>query len=353
MKYFFSISTLFAQTASTYIILNPDKIPVTVREFYFKDVVDLRREKATIGGLFTSREAKFLEPLEIKGGAVHGLRAYFQKGFLQDKTLRPIVVQIKKCQVIEKRLESGVLEGTVDLGFVFNLSKGDSLIHLMDYNGGARYKRSLGNYEVVTTALKQSLSSSVKYFNNWMNEQVKTNIKLAKSVKLEFVDHDLRENGDTVFYNTDRPLVWEDFKARPHTGSKFAASIFTSFAWEGDSEVMNGVVHVKFQTKIFMLKSSSWVKGSAKDAYGLNHERRHFDITKIVVERFKEKVSMLNLEPDNYDGAIGYLYIETYREMNQMQEAYDEETSHGQNRSAQERWNDYIDEELAQFSEMD
>jgi len=43
---------------------------------------------------------------------------------------------------------------------------------------------------------------------------------------------------------------------------------------------------------------------------------------------------------------LGYQYIETYREMNQLQDQYDAETNHGINTSAQEKWNRWIDGEL-------
>ncbi|GAB3649112.1 hypothetical protein GCM10028791_14030 [Echinicola sediminis] len=345
-----SVRSTLAQSTS-YLILKPEVLPLVPEEFYIKEVLDVRKDKSGIGRLSLSNGAgKSTELLDVQGGLKAALSGFMQKSFRQDRTLRPVIVQVKKCQVEEELMGNGLVQGEVGLFFSFMLEKGDSLVHLLDYKGGARYKRSSGRYSVITSALKQSLVSSLNYFNDWISQEAPHNIKLAKGVKLSIVDYGLKEKGDTVFYHNDRKLTWDDFEARPHPGSSYSASIFTSFAWEGDPFVEEGALNLELVVKVFMLKASSWVKASVRDDYGLNHEQRHFDITKIIVERFKEKVRQMELTPDSYDGKIGFLYIETYREMNKMQEAYDQETDHGKNKMAQERWNLLIDQELKKYA---
>ncbi|MGZ3752321.1 MAG: hypothetical protein ACXVAU_13655, partial [Mucilaginibacter sp.] len=73
---------------------------------------------------------------------------------------------------------------------------------------------------------------------------------------------------------------------------------------------------------------------------------RHFDIAKIVAERFKRKISSINLPPDNYDGDINVEYLETLRELHRMQVQYDKETRHGSDRYGQRQWDEKIDSEL-------
>jgi len=339
------ISNAWAQESPTYIVLKAENLSLNPREFYIKQVLDSRKYSQNIGhiSLVTGEEK---EPIDIRGGVKEAFDAYMKRSISQDKSLRPIVVKVEKCLVQEKKSPSGLLEGEINLGFTFMLDKGDSLVHLLDYQGGARYKRSIGSYSVIASALRQSLASSLRYFNDWMNQQAPNNIKLAKGVKLKIVDYDIQEKGDTVFYHEDRKLKWSDFEARPQPASGYSASIFTSFAWEGLPVVEDGIVELRLITKVFMLKKSSWVRSSTRDTYSLNHEQRHFDITKIIVERFKDKVRQMEFRPETYDGKIGYLYIETYREMNKMQETYDDETDHGKNKAAQERWNKLIDQEL-------
>lgn len=334
----------FAQNTPVFLVLKPTGEKLSPEEFYLKGV---QGDQSSIGKIYTSSGADILN---IQGGVTGGLEDYFFGSLAQNTSLRPVTLRVNQLEVKEKRgSQNGRIEGAIKLDFSFLLHKGDSLVHLLDYQGGANYKRSLGSFAVVSSAMQQSLDNSLRYFNSWIASQAATNIHLATGVQLEIEDYSEIEKGDTVFYHRERPLVWDDFSARAQAGSGFSASIFTSFAWEGDSEVVNGIVRLKLLVKVFMLKSSSWVKPAVKDAYGLKHEQTHFDITKLVVERFKEKVSRLELGVEDFDGQVGYLYIETYREMNQLQEAYDKETSHGQDKQAQQKWNDRISAELDRY----
>ncbi|WP_162633153.1 hypothetical protein [Echinicola strongylocentroti] len=342
------INVAKAQDAPVYLVLKSSKQSIRPAEFFISGVQDIRTAQPSIGEIYTSSQSLRKESLEVRGGVVKSLEDFVEGMLYTDRSKRPVVVQVKEMDVAEKSGSDGKVKGEIGLSLRFLLEE-DSLVHLLDYDGGARYTRSLGRYAVIGNAMEQSLGNALNYFNEWMNQQASRNIKLAKELDMEIVDYPVQEKGDTVFYHYGRGLDWDDFKASPHPRSGFAASIFTSFSWEGDPIVEDGKVKLQLIVKVFMLKSSSWVKPGHKDGYGINHEQRHFDITKIVVERFKDKVKAMELTPHDYDGKIGYLYIETYREMNRMQEAYDEETDHGRNKAAQQKWNALINEELAKY----
>jgi hypothetical protein len=132
----------------------------------------------------------------------------------------------------------------------------------------------------------------------------------------------------------------------PRRGSHYAAEVFTSFSYEGKSSVKDGVVQLNLQLKGYMLKNSSWARPEARNEYALNHEQRHFDITKLVMERFKQKIQPDSLTVEDYNSIVQYQFLESYREMNRLQEQYDRETNHGINQGLQAIWNNRIDEEL-------
>jgi hypothetical protein len=173
---------------------------------------------------------------------------------------------------------------------------------------------------------------------------------MARGIEVHFTDYTLNADEDTLFYDPARLLSWNDFRAPLTRPSKYAASVFPSFSYEGWSEVINGIVHIRLTTKVFVLRNSSWVKEGARDAYGLEHEQRHFDIVKLVVERFKRKIRSDKLSLKSYNSEIQYEYIESFREMNRLQEQYDGETRHGLDQAAQERWNRRLEHELRPFS---
>jgi hypothetical protein len=125
--------------------------------------------------------------------------------------------------------------------------------------------------------------------------------------------------------------------------------VFTSIGYIERIEVIKGVINVNMDIKVDMAKSDCWVKAGSRDDYTLNHEQRHFDIEKLVSEHFKKKILAMDLPVDNFDGPINVEYLETLREATAMQKQYDAETRHGQDRQAQERWNEKIDKELKAY----
>jgi predicted secreted Zn-dependent protease len=99
---------------------------------------------------------------------------------------------------------------------------------------------------------------------------------------------------------------------------------------------------VEIVVKVFMVKSMSWARPESRAAADLRHEQVHFDITRIVAERFKETLRNTELTVEDYDSEIQYLFLEIYREVNKMQEAYDRDTDNGQDKTSQDEWNDKV-----------
>jgi len=95
--------------------------------------------------------------------------------------------------------------------------------------------------------------------------------------------------------------------------------------------------------RVFLPKSAAWVKPEGRTSNALNHEQRHFDIVKVVALHFKQALTDMKLPVDNYDGYINVQYLDSYREMNQLQDQYDAETTHGTNQYYQQEWNRKID----------
>lgn len=332
--------------------LKGEPLAIKPTEFYIAGIVDERKDATAIAWLLPSPKntaASGLVPVDLQGGTKTALQEFVKKSLPANTSLRPVIIRLKECLITEEAGEKGIVEGKITVRMSFELQGEEGNVHLTDYKSGLKYRRSASQHGLVEPALRRALVSSLEYFNNWMDREAGENIKLARGVKVFFTDHIQNVEDDTVFYTPDRPLKWEDFKAMPRS-AKYAALVFPSFAYKGDSEIVDGYVHLYLNMKVFVLKNSSWVKDAARDAYGLNHEQRHFDIVKLVVERFKQKIQSAELSPTDYDGVIGYMYIEAFREMNRLQDAYDSETRHGLNKPAQERWNKRIEEELKRFN---
>jgi hypothetical protein len=152
---------------------------------------------------------------------------------------------------------------------------------------------------------------------------------------------------DSLFYQPHRKLQWTDFRAIPPLRGPSAAVSYTSFAYEGSSLQKKDTLQINLTLQVFFVKSASWVKSFARDHLSLEHEQLHFDITWLVALRFQQRIKSMELTVEDFDSIIQYQYIESFREMNRLQEAYDRETNHGQDPGAQQHWKRTIGEALA------
>ncbi|WP_420146839.1 hypothetical protein [Spirosoma sp.] len=332
--------------------LRSESLPFTPKEFYIATVTDQRSERGPVAKLALVIDQP-TQPVDLEKGVAASFYQFINQSLKQNKTLRPIGMRIRQCQINETasgRRVTGQFVFSVAFDLLGKDDAGDETrTQLTEYKGSANYTRPLEQRTVLESVIRQSLVASLRNLNDYMNRESNRNEKLARSLKINFVDDTRITDDDTVNYNPDRKLVWADFKAEPRRGSHYAAEVFTSFAYEGKSTVKDGVIILNLTAKAYMLKKSSWGRADARNAYALNHEQRHFDIVKVIAERFKRKIQANILTLEDYNSQMQYEFLESFREMNRLQTQYDDETNHSLNQAAQERWNQKIDAELRSF----
>lgn len=350
-----SVATGQSADKAETIALRPGELSFTPKKFYIASVIDEREDRSSVGRLILPRskadQPVVTQAVDLEGGAEAALAQFFRQSLPSGKALQPIILRIGECIITETPAANGGVDGKVVLTFSFDLQRAEDTVHLVDYRrGGAHYHRSAHTYSqgAAEKAFRKALTSALRYLDTWMSEASEGHIALAKGIKVNFTDYTENLTEDTVFYAEDRPLTWNDFREKPRL-ERFAASVFPSFGYESHSQMINGILHINITMKVYVIPEYSWVKDHARDAYSLNHEQRHFDIAKLIAERFKQKIHPDSMTVDDYSSYIQWQYIDAYREMNHLQEQYDEETGHGTNRAAQERWNRYIDAELRKF----
>ena len=342
----------------TAIALKPITAPITPKEFFIAGVIDERRDRKAVTYLIPPVSAPTktaspparpatAQPVDLQGGGLPAIRQFIQQGMHRNTKLRPVVVRVKECKLTETASSTGRVDGQVIVAMTFDIQNEGKTVRSVDYKGGARYSRLANQYTVVEPTLRQSLTDALKYLNGWMERNAHHTEEMAQGLKVSFKDFTQNSDPDTLFYNPKNPLAWTDFRAEPRPG-RFAAAVFPSFAYEGESKTINGVVHLTITMKVFVVRDASWVR-AGRDDYGLNHEQRHFDIVKLVAERFKQKIKPSNLTVEDYNSIIQYEFLESWREMTRLQEQYDSETGHGTNQASQEAWNQRIDEDLRKF----
>ncbi len=340
----FTSELCFAQPEP--IPLKTEKVLTGNWDYYIANVIDARPPGQVFANLWYRDVSGKMKsyPSDLSGGSKIALSNFMINGLPRNTEGRPLTIRILECMIRENN-ESTHFSGQVTLKVQFELEKDWGTQPLTTYSMNLKYTRSINNLEYIEPALREVIGNSLKYIRNWMKRESVTNILLAKGLDLSFRNYH-EQDMDTVYYQKGRLLSFNDFQAKPPQNNGFQAAIFPSFGYEMHRELRGGIIQVQIILKVYMVKSASWALPMIKSTYSLNHEQRHFDLVKLISERFKAKLLSEKLNPDNYEGIVSFEYHEFYREMNRLQQRYDQETNHGINRAKQDEWNRWIDAQL-------
>lgn len=312
--------------------------------YQITEVIDMRINKNQIGEIFHINDKK--GKVTLKKSLDQSALDFFKRN------IRPYQQEVQKIQarifefnLIESKASiNNVYNGDIQLIIGFFKIGSFEPVHLVDYSGSVQYRRSANRLDMIESVVNRIFRSSLEYFDTWIKMQVLDNRNLAQGVRLEIIDKSKDSHKDTVYYTPQRPLDWDDFRDRPNPRSRFNASIFTSFSIQGKALVESGTIVQSIEIDVYMLPGQSWVRNPSD--YALNHEQRHFDVVRVVADRFIHTLKGLNLDPDWYEATLNDTYLNAYREMNRLQEIYDKQTRHGMDSVEQDKWNRMLDEAL-------
>lgn len=151
----------------------------------------------------------------------------------------------------------------------------------------------------------------------------------------------------TIYYNKDIPLTWQDFQGRPVLTGNVAALTMSGFGYKASMKSVNEASTLNLSVYCYFSIPKSWVKPDRKTNYILNHEQHHFDITYLVATMFIEKLKQQKITISNANTLLPKIYNDCCDIMNKMQDEYDLQTAHGQDKEMQQQWHETITKRLA------
>jgi hypothetical protein len=343
--FFCKIHFIKAQYTDKWISLKYESVRHKPNRFYFVRIIDERKDKSKIGIVYGEKQIE--KHLKLSGGVIKSLQNYFSKSIVKDTSCYPITFKIKEL-VVDENLSNQKISGKCKIKVTYSFLRDTTEVELTDFQTFINYSRTFGEYNNYETLLSKVVEKTVIFFGDWMRENYDKNEKLIKSLNLivrSDYEIDNPEKGDTIFWSPTRKMTWADFTGTMPRTTKYSAQIFNNFEYSAPLKIENGVLAIALQMKVYMLKSASWTSSTSLSEYSLGHEQLHFDIAKMVVERFKQKAKQI-LTVDNYDSQLQMLFIDMYREMNRLQKEYDDESNHSINIVGQEKWQQTTTEEL-------
>ena len=151
---------------------------------------------------------------------------------------------------------------------------------------------------------------------------------------------------DTIYYNPNKPLTWDDFKGVPDYNNPGGAITASGFAFNANMSMTGKDIYLNVGIYTFFSKKKSWKKPNINSNYHLLHEQHHFDITRISAEKFYNELLKVNFTVNNYNKLLSSLFNKVFDENTALQQKYDSETRHSINTSEQLKWNDKIAQEI-------
>ena len=147
---------------------------------------------------------------------------------------------------------------------------------------------------------------------------------------------------DTIYYDFNRNLTWNDFKGKPDENYFGGAVTASGFAFDSQMNFDSTNIYLNIGVYTFFTKNDSWKKPQINSDYHLLHEQHHFDITRIGSEKFVAELGKAHFTKENYNALLTSIFDKAYKEDESMQLQYDKETNHSLDVDKQIEWNNKI-----------
>ena len=145
---------------------------------------------------------------------------------------------------------------------------------------------------------------------------------------------------EPIEWSLERRLTKQDFRGRVPANAPNAALSWINIqaSWECDRESLVTSVRAAFDS------SRSWWRTThgrmQLEAQLLEHEQLHFDLAEVVARQIRKRFGEFTHACSEPGGTelIHEMVERADRQLQEEQERYDRETSHGMNARAQEQW---------------
>ncbi|GAA4319897.1 hypothetical protein GCM10023115_46630 [Pontixanthobacter gangjinensis] len=140
-------------------------------------------------------------------------------------------------------------------------------------------------------------------------------------------------------------MTWADFKAAPDYSISYSANTNSGISYSWNYSTATGEPVLEYEVFSNFYPKRSWVKGIENEEYLLAHEQLHFDISELHARKLRKAVEEYEIGR-NIRRDLRNIYDRIDKERVTMQNQFDRETSHSENRSAEMKWRKFIAAEL-------
>ena len=155
-----------------------------------------------------------------------------------------------------------------------------------------------------------------------------------------------KPGNDTIYYNVNRKLDWQDFHGNAPANAMWGAMTASGFSFNSSMNDDGNNIDITINVFTFFTKHDSWKRTDIHSDYHLEHEQRHFDITRLGTEKLVDELRQAKFTSQNYRKVLHSIFDSVYKENTALQQQYDLETKHSLDTAKQQQWNDKIEMEI-------
>lgn len=150
------------------------------------------------------------------------------------------------------------------------------------------------------------------------------------------------QSKDTIYWNANRKLKWEDFKGRPDKSTNLLAMTQAGIGYTVACN--DGILDLKIFC--YFNVNQSWTKEKTDAEELLRHEQVHFDITELYARKLRKRISEVSDPCGKNIKELDKIYGSNFMECTNRQDDYDRESEHSLNEEQQRRWEEMVAQEL-------
>ena len=329
--------------------LKDEKISYAVKTFRISAVVDDRKDTSQIGSVRTGLMASKLQTLNLEGGAGSSILRYIRKNLTQNDSASPMVLHISTL-LAEETGRAGMKssnELTMELALYHDGKK------MVEFSGGGSAESTGDASKLIEELIRGSLAKILEQFDEWWsrNKSFYLGQKKNRTIHVEVAMDQDEEGNDFISYSPKRPLTLEDFKGHPDHVPTTAAvtSSLVSLKYSSFLTMDNEII-VDVSVVAYFNKSKSWCRADSQNPETLAHEQRHFDLSAVKACELVDTIRQFQFSVDNFAAELDRLHRAKQKELDRLQDLYDEESKHGTGSGTQQKWNLLIDARLKQLN---
>lgn len=172
----------------------------------------------------------------------------------------------------------------------------------------------------------------------------------AQNFEVKVVMKQSSAQPNEIVYRKGLQLTLADFQGEYEPGMNAIAMAYSGVALQFKAYTKGATTYIEIEMYPSFDKRRSWCLAAHRNAYTLEHEQRHFDITALSACALYQRLKTYPFTKD-FQQEILRIKEAHVRDNEAEQDRYDQETNHGILRDKQAQWNEKIKKGLAEASD--